>query len=162
VNSRNDAGEKVHDCRSYVSLAQRNVFRRRDARQQSTLFALDDPRLTHSPNSNRLYSEDAIALALFLHARRLISGQSKGAVYRDQRHRKAGHHVSGAWSAVRDSWLGHRLAAPRLPEVRRDSRYGDRSLSPRKTSRQTTIETSPHVRQEGHSLQAPRLATAVL
>ena len=98
----------------------------------------------------------------FVPARKKISGQSKGAVYRDQRHRKAGHRVSGAWSAVRDSWLGHRLAAPRLPEVRRDSRCGDRSLSPRKTSRQTTIETSPHVRQEGHSLQAPRLAIAVL
>jgi hypothetical protein len=34
--------------------AQQNAFRRRDARQQRRLFARKNPRLTHSPNSNRL------------------------------------------------------------------------------------------------------------
>ena len=34
--------------------AQRYVFRRRDARQQSRLFARENPRLTRSPNSNPL------------------------------------------------------------------------------------------------------------
>jgi hypothetical protein len=34
--------------------AQRNAFRCRDARQQSTLFALENPRLRRSLNSNRL------------------------------------------------------------------------------------------------------------
>ena len=33
--------------------AQRNVFRRRDARQQSRLFARENPRLRHSPTTNR-------------------------------------------------------------------------------------------------------------
>jgi hypothetical protein len=37
--------------------AQRNAFRRRDARQQSRLFARENPRLRHSPNSNRLCSD---------------------------------------------------------------------------------------------------------
>src|SRR5947208_12165895 len=33
--------------------AQRSVFRRRDAHRQSRLFVRENPRLRHSPNSNR-------------------------------------------------------------------------------------------------------------
>jgi hypothetical protein len=39
---------------AFHSLAQRNAFRRRDARQQPRLFAPPNQELIHSPNSNRL------------------------------------------------------------------------------------------------------------
>jgi hypothetical protein len=42
---------------AFLRRAQRNAFRRRDAHQQSRLFVPENPRLRHSPNSNRLYGD---------------------------------------------------------------------------------------------------------
>jgi hypothetical protein len=38
----------------FIGTHNKPAFRRSDARQQSRLFARENPRLTHSPNSNQL------------------------------------------------------------------------------------------------------------
>ena len=49
-----DTNLPFRDDMAQIQLAQRNAFRRCDARQQRRLFARENRRLRRSPNSNRL------------------------------------------------------------------------------------------------------------